>query len=250
MSNADAGVLTGEVPVLLPPERTVIEVPETVRAAAEVVEGRRRLVRRGYQVALNDFVFVEGIERLVELASIVRIDILLVPGEELPQMVSRLRDYGVKLLAEKVETDEQLHHCCSLGFDLFQGYLLSRPRLDVGRTLDSSSLARLQLAARLLDRELDLAEIERIVRAEPAMAYQLLQLSGVGADEELRAAVLAGDGPVGRLLADVMDHLLGHSDAARRSAASRERLDAAGMAALTWAVEVARGAAGSEAIGA
>ena len=334
--NADTGVLTGDIPMLLPPHRTVLEVLETVEPTDEVVEGCRRLVRQGYRIALDDFVFVEGIEPLLELSSVVKVDILLVTGEELSETVSRLGEHGVQLLAEKVETDEQLERCSSLGFDLFQGYLLSRPRLVAGRTLDSSSLARLQLAARLLEGERDLAEIERIVRAEPALAYQLLQLAGLGAagglrrtvstlrealvllgwrklqswvayllvsmrgttseedvvtaltrarmcellaaevdpalagaafaagmlsaldllldvplsealasvsiDEELRSAILTGEGPLGRLLADVVDHRLGSSVVTPRSGVDRHRLDVTGMAALTWAVEVARGA--------
>jgi EAL and modified HD-GYP domain-containing signal transduction protein len=44
--NAGTGVLTGDVPILLPPDRTVLEVLETVEPTDEVVEGCRRLVRQ------------------------------------------------------------------------------------------------------------------------------------------------------------------------------------------------------------
>ena len=43
--------------------------------------------------------------------------------------VARLRRDGVKLLAEKVETQEDYALCADLGCELFQGYFFCRPEL-------------------------------------------------------------------------------------------------------------------------
>jgi EAL and modified HD-GYP domain-containing signal transduction protein len=45
------------------------------------------------------------------------------------------------------------------------------------------------MAARLLDRECPISELEGIVRNDPAMTYQLLQLAGIGAARGMRRAV-------------------------------------------------------------
>jgi len=187
--NADRGLLTGSVPVVLAPERTVFEVIESVALDDEVVAGCERLVHQGFMLALDHFRWVDGVERLLELASIVKIDLQLVPDEKLGPLMEQCRKYDVSLVAEKVETQGQLKHCQDLGFDYFQGYLLSRPRIVPGRTLDSSSVARLQLAAQLASSECSASQLEEIIRAEPAMAYQLLQMAGVGADHGFRRRV-------------------------------------------------------------
>ncbi len=187
--NADRGLLTGSVPVVLAPERTVFEVIESVALDDEVVAGCERLVHQGFMLALDHFRWVDGVERLLELASIVKIDLQLVPDDKLGPLMEQCRKYDVSLVAEKVETQGQLKHCQDLGFDYFQGYLLSRPRIVPGRTLDSSSVARLQLAAQLASSECSASQLEEIIRAEPAMAYQLLQMAGVGADHGFRRRV-------------------------------------------------------------
>ncbi len=74
--NADRDVLTGRVPMVLPPAQTVVEVLETVACDSEVVDGCVRLLAQGYQLALDDFVWFDGAEQLLELASIVKLDVL------------------------------------------------------------------------------------------------------------------------------------------------------------------------------
>jgi EAL and modified HD-GYP domain-containing signal transduction protein len=69
--NADRGLLLGEVPITLPPERTVIEVLETVTPDAEILAGCRRLTDAGYRLALDDFLWFPGAEDLLSLATIV-----------------------------------------------------------------------------------------------------------------------------------------------------------------------------------
>jgi EAL and modified HD-GYP domain-containing signal transduction protein len=188
------------------------------------------------------------------------------------------------------------------------------------------------MAARLLDRECPVAELVEIVRSDPAMTQQLLQLAGIGAsdgmrrsvhtlhdalvlvgwrrlqswvmlllitgkartseegiataltrarmcelvastvgdalaeraftagmiscfgvlfglplvtivqslplDDELRSAVLTGEGPLGALVADVTAYLLGRPEEATRAGVDEATLSAAALQALTWAVEM------------
>jgi EAL and modified HD-GYP domain-containing signal transduction protein len=187
--NVDRGLLTGTEPLVLAPERTVFEVSGSLELDDEVVEGCEHLVRHGYMLALDHFTWSDGIERLLEIATLVKIDLQLVDQTALPGLIEKCKTFDVGLVAEKVEYPEQLSRCKELGFDYFQGYLLSRPRIVPGRTLDSSSVARLQLAAQLASTECSASQLEEIIRAEPAMAYQLLQMAGVGADHGFRRRV-------------------------------------------------------------
>jgi c-di-GMP-related signal transduction protein len=188
--NADREILTGSVPLGLPPERTVVEVLESVALDDEVVDGCIRLLGMGYQLALDDFVWVEGAERVLELASIVKIDVLQHTEEALAELVTRCSEFNVRLLAEKIETSAQMKYCLGLGFDYFQGYFLERPRNVSGRTLSGSQLGADRIASSLLQREFEVAELNEILQTEPGLAYQLLRLAGIGSRHGLRRRVL------------------------------------------------------------
>ena len=187
--NADRGVLVGETPLTLPPSRTVIEVLETVVIDDDVVAGCRALVEAGFTLALDDFVWAPGVERLLELADIVKIDLLAVPADQLPALVERCRAYDVVLLAEKVETADDVERAMALGFDLFQGYAIERPADVSGRSVAASATAHLQLAVTMLAEDLDFVEVEEILRREPGLVLQLLQMASAGAHFGLRGQV-------------------------------------------------------------
>jgi c-di-GMP-related signal transduction protein len=187
--NADRGLLTGQFPIMLPPEGTVLEVLETVIPDDEVIQGCRRLAAMGYRLALDDFTWFDGAEQLLELADIVKIDLRLVPPDELPALVARCRTFEVELLAEKIETDAELSLCHDLGFDYFQGFVLSRPHSVPGRTLGVSTVGRLQVAATLMAQEFDVVQLERVIHTEPGMTYQLLQLAAVGSRHGTRRQI-------------------------------------------------------------
>jgi len=187
--NADHDVLTGRVPMVLPPAQTVIEILETVACDDEAIAGCIQLLALGYPLALDDFVWFDGAERFVELASIVKIDVLAYDEQGLVDIVGRCAAFNVQLLAEKVETQAQLQLCLDLGFDYFQGYYLERPRNISGRTLSGSQLGAARIASSLLSREFEVAELEAILRTDPALAFQLLQLAGIGARGGLRRRV-------------------------------------------------------------
>ena len=147
---------------------------------AAIIEGCKRLVAQGFRLALDDFVWFDGVERLLELADIVKVDLTIVAAQDLPGLVQRLRQYDVRLVAEKIESEEEMLRCLDLGFDYFQGYALARPVILPGKTLGSSDLGRLRMAEALLGRDFEVDELEAIVATEPGMLLQLLQMAGAG----------------------------------------------------------------------
>jgi c-di-GMP-related signal transduction protein len=187
--NAERRALTGGMPVTLPSHRTVIEVLETVVVDDEVVRGCADLVAQGYRLALDDFVWVEGAERLLELASIVKLDVRAGSRAELEELARRCAPYGVRLLAEKVETDDELQWAMDAGFDYFQGYAIERPQVVRASALPPSVAGHVQLAATMLAEDVDFDELERVLRREPGLVVQVLQLASIGADRGLRREV-------------------------------------------------------------
>jgi EAL and modified HD-GYP domain-containing signal transduction protein len=187
--NASRGVLSGDVPVLLPPDQTVVEVRPLVAPAAEVLSGCRRLRDEGFTLALDNVKEFAQVERFIEVATFVKIDLRATEPAHLPRLVEQCRRFDVALVAEKVETDEDVNGCQELGFEYFQGYLLAQPCRIPGRALDPGRLAQLRMGARLLDGECPVADLEDIIRRDPVMTLQLLQLASVGAGRGMRRTV-------------------------------------------------------------
>ncbi len=187
--NAERGVLTGETPVTLPAARTVIEVLETVTVDDVTIAGCEELVARGFTIALDDFVWIDGAERLLELASIVKIDVMALGRAESEALAARCAPYDVRLLAEKVETADDLAWAGEAGFDLFQGYAVERPVVVRSGVIPASVAAHVQLATMLLTEDIDFDELERILRREPGLVLQVLQLASMGAHHGLRREV-------------------------------------------------------------
>ena len=92
----------------LPTDRVVLEILEDVHVDRHVIKTAETLVAAGHTLALDDFTFRDGIEPLVELADIVKLDVLALSTTELDDHVERLRPYGVTLLAEKIEAADQI----------------------------------------------------------------------------------------------------------------------------------------------
>ena len=85
----------------------IVELLEDVPCDTEVVEACKELVAAGYRLALDDYVYADESLPLLELASIVKVDILdKTPSEieAITRQLRRLRPTGVQLLAERVET--------------------------------------------------------------------------------------------------------------------------------------------------
>lgn len=117
------------------PRHLVVEVLEDVSVTTELLQGVRRLRERGYRIALDDFQHHPSLTPLVELADIVKLDVLELGDVKLRAEVRQLRNYPLRLLAEKIESWEMFNHCVDLGFSYFQGFFLARPQLLHGKRM-------------------------------------------------------------------------------------------------------------------
>jgi len=115
--------------IMLSPDLAVIEILETVRPDAEVLEACRELKRADFSLALDDFEDSPEMEPLVELADIIKIDFRASPAEVRIEVLERYASYEIQFLAEKVETLDDYKRALDEGFSLFQGYFFSEPEI-------------------------------------------------------------------------------------------------------------------------
>lgn len=120
--------ILGDYRSLLPRDRVVLEVLESVTPDEAVIGALSKLRAEGYRIALDDFVFSEDKRPLLELAHFVKIDLRMFAGNSLIEQLEHLKPYKAQLLAEKIETHEEFELARQSGFDYFQGFFLSQPR--------------------------------------------------------------------------------------------------------------------------
>jgi c-di-GMP-related signal transduction protein len=167
--------LVGDLPLPFDAEQVVLEILETVEIDDEVVAAVAGLVGQGYRIALDDFVFGLGHEPLLELAAYVKIDVLETSPDKLAATVACCRRYtGVKMIAERLETPEQLALARALGFDYYQGYVLGRPQVVSAAALSPSRLARVELLGLLVGPQIPLARVVGLVTSDPALSLRLM----------------------------------------------------------------------------
>lgn len=183
------GLLTGTDPVSPPSRRTVLEIPADACLDTAAVDRCRTLVDMGYELALDKFGWHHGIEELLRIASVVKIEIGTNPREQIQGLVARCQEYDVTLLADRCLHEDDLAWGAENGFRLFEGPAVQHPVELSGAALAPSALAQVQLAAELLDEDMDFGRIEEILSHEPALVVQVLHLASLGAGGGLRREV-------------------------------------------------------------
>lgn len=175
--NLTRAFIVGELPVPFPPSSGVLEVLETVEVDDDVIAGAASRVAEGHRLALDDFVYGEQWEPLLHLAEIVKLDVLEVPWDHVLETVERCRPFGVRFLAERVEDAAMLERTRAAGFELFQGYYLGRPQTLSMERLGPGQAVTLQLLSRLADPDATAADVEQILRTDPALTVRLLKIA-------------------------------------------------------------------------
>lgn len=158
-------------------KNTVIELLETVTPDAEIVAACRSLARQGYRIALDDFVFHPRYEPLLQIASLIKIEIESVSRSRQVEMISDYHGRGIKLVAEKVETYEQFEWARKVGYDFFQGYFFARPVVMRGQQILAAKVHYLRLLHEIQQRELDFDRLASLVSEDVAFTYKLIRFA-------------------------------------------------------------------------
>ncbi|WP_231953954.1 EAL and HDOD domain-containing protein [Actinoplanes derwentensis] len=170
--------VTGQLPLPFGPEQVVLEVLETVDVDDEVIAGITALAEAGYKIALDDFVWGSGHERLLGLASYVKLDLLDGDLSRLGEIVAACREHpGIQLVAERLETAAEVAIADRYGMELRQGYALSRPQVLSAPSLSPSRMRRLELVAALMSPDVPMDKVTSIIVSDPALALRVLRVS-------------------------------------------------------------------------
>ena len=167
--------LIGRCPIPDVHNHIVLEILGDVEVNDELIAAVRKLSDSGYKIALDDFIYHDKMLPLIEIADIIKIDILQLDENNLREHVKKLKLFNVELLAEKVETPEQYDLCKELGFNYFQGYFFCKPKIVGNQRAPTNRITIVNLLSKLQNPDVNIEELEILISEDLALSYRLLK---------------------------------------------------------------------------
>ncbi len=162
---------------LLSPKYVGIELKENANLNNNVYNAINQLQKKGFSFCIDDFGF-ERIDYLPLLTKcqFVKIDIKNVnyDEEELREVVKSLKDLGKKVIAKKMETQNEYQKVFDMGFDYFQGFYLSRPT-RVFNTHSITSIKATLIKLYKAIKEENMKMIIDVIEKDAGATYKLLK---------------------------------------------------------------------------
>lgn len=197
--------LLTRAPKLLPSETVVVEILENVQPTSEILEVVKELKEAGYKIALDDFVLLPGYEPLIEMADIIKVDFRITESPEERKKMREILPKHVRLLAEKIETEEEFQQALTYGYVLFQGYFFCKPTILQQKRLTSNALSKMRLLREINRQNVDFSAITGVISSDTNLVHKLLTYinsAGVGLANHVsnlkQATVLLGASGVRR----------------------------------------------------
>ena len=163
-------------PELLPNQKVVVEILETVKPTNSLYGALKKLRQKGYILALDDFIHKAHWEPFYKLIDIVKIDYREISKQDMHDTLAAVRQHPhIKLLAEKVETNDEFKKAKDEGFVLFQGYFFSRPEVIKSVTLTPGQASIASLMSALSSPEPDFNEITKLFELDVTLSFKLLR---------------------------------------------------------------------------
>lgn len=163
------------------PEQIVIEILEDTPITMELIERLKQLKNAGNKLALDDFVFNEGVfvyDELFPQIDYIKIDFLHTKENERTAIENtiKVKFPHIKLLAEKVETREEFELAKQSGYSLFQGYFFEKPQILTATDIPANIFQYFQIISLLRDEEASIDQLADNIEREISLSYRLLKL--------------------------------------------------------------------------
>ncbi|TNC83090.1 MAG: hypothetical protein C9356_01190 [Oleiphilus sp.] len=174
--NVSQSFLQSDVILSMDRHRVVLELLERIDVTDALVANVARLHKAGYRFALDDYDFDPRWTPLIPFADIIKVDVLEANLEEIGHAKAAVTGFEGDWLAERIEDQDTLHTCIDMGFTLFQGYVLAKPKEVLGNKIQGSTAVTTEIIRLSSDPEVELEMIANQVARDPKLSMQLLKL--------------------------------------------------------------------------
>ena len=169
-------LLLKQLPLMFSQDRLVVEILEDVQPERDVIEACQEIALNGYIIVLDDFFYKPSLEPLIEVADIIKIDVIATPLEEVGDLVKKMTERGVDLLAEKVETHDEFKKALEMGFRYFQGFFFSKPEVLKGKEISTPQMQLLEIMAEVNKEDFEFNRLEKMIVRDASISYKLMRL--------------------------------------------------------------------------
>lgn len=159
---------------LLDPDDFVIELLENMEIDNALIERLQELKEKGYILAIDDYTGVEDYDDIMEYIDIIKVDFSLVDEAGRTAIARRYAPTEKRLLAEKVETEEEFQKARKDGYALFQGYYFARPTIFEKNTVEITANTYLRILQEITKPTPNFDNLAEIIRLDISMTYKLL----------------------------------------------------------------------------
>jgi len=176
--NCSYDLLVSDILFILDPKIFVLEVLEAVQIDERVVGAIKDFREKGYTIAIDDFVpSIEEFKRILPIlpyTNIVKLEYPQIPLGDIEKTVKSLHQKGIKVLAEKIETEVDFNICRAADCDYYQGYFFAKPENLNSDKIDINSFGALQLL-RAVYEHLEIEELNSAFKQQPELSVNLVK---------------------------------------------------------------------------
>ena len=173
--NCTREFLIRDFATMLPQDRVVIEILESVPMDDEVHDACRRLKQAGSLLALDDFEGRPDWKPLLAMADFIKVDVLTTPPADQLRLAQTYLPMHVHMLAEKVETYDDFNRTRAWGYTYFQVYFFSKPEMLSRKDIPQNQINYLLVLQAVNRAEMDIAEVSERIKAEASLSFRLLR---------------------------------------------------------------------------
>jgi len=174
--NVDDELLHADILLALEPSKIVLELSAETPSTPRLIERCTILKEAGYRFLIENYRPGVDISPLAEIADFIKFD--LRDGLNGVAAASALRKptNSLKLIGGRLETEAAYETAKQLGCDYFQGFYIAHPTINRGQKIPSQKVALLDLLRLVHAHNTDNTEIERRLKLDPALCFNLLKL--------------------------------------------------------------------------
>lgn len=176
--NFTGQLLLEDVITQYPKEYLVVEILETVKINAQLIDVIRSLKKKGYRIALDDYVYNPSDQELLELCNIIKVELdgTLESFRNLKRVCEAVDKQKCRILAEKVENQRVFEIAKAMGCTLFQGYFFAKPKLVSERVVTPIKVNVLRLMQEFSKEDPDFEVLSGIIKNDLALSVKTLRL--------------------------------------------------------------------------
>jgi EAL and modified HD-GYP domain-containing signal transduction protein len=173
--NFQSETLINGLPTSLDRDNVVVELIAGKSDVSSLLNMCKHVKNMGYKVALEDCDLKPKWNEFLPFVDMLKVNTNHENIDSLAKNVDRFIDANVRLIAEKVDTQDSFNIYRDMGFDYFQGYFFARPESVSNENLPTSKLKLVELIGASSSESFDIENINSVVEYDAGLSYMLLR---------------------------------------------------------------------------